>query len=508
MALQMARPYKHPKTGIYYYRQKIPADLRPKLGDKIISRSLHTRDPQTAKTRNAEEVRKQALLWDRYRKEPEPLTQKQIVALSGTLYRDIMAIRGDNPWEPESWEAALAFSEGLDTREKKERWYGPSVDSLLLETGIVTNGESRWRVVQEFDRAFRQAIEQLLKRSHGDYSEDPKGHRFPKLDIKAPAPSLTIRGLFKLWEQDHIADGKSARTVGDFRQKVESLCEFLGHDDPARITAENISDWCDHLRQEKGLAGKTVAVKYLAAVKLIFKVAAEKHKIRDNPAEGVTYRFNKKKRRDRSQGYTETEARTILAAARSLRGIDNWAAHTRNAVRWGPWICAFTGARITEVMQLRKEDLYWEGNIPCVRITPEAGSVKSGHFRVVPLHPQLVSEGLVDFINGQASGPLFHGNGTKSSSRRTAEYIGQRVGQWVREIVGITDRRLQPNHAWRHRFKTLARDHDMDPEYRDAIQGHEDGRASTDYGETTVKAMYREIKRLPELSLSQELASK
>lgn len=66
MALQMARPYKHPKTGIYHYRQKIPADLRGKLGDKIISRSLRTRDPQEAKIRNANEVRKQALVWDGY----------------------------------------------------------------------------------------------------------------------------------------------------------------------------------------------------------------------------------------------------------------------------------------------------------------------------------------------------------------------------------------------------------------------------------------------------------
>ncbi len=71
------------------------------------------------------------------------------------------------------------------------------------------------------------------------------------------------------------------------------------------------------------------------------------------------------------------------------------------------------------------------------------------------------------------------------------------MGQWVREFVGITDPNVQPNHAWRHRFKTVARDSNMDLEVRDAIQGHEDGRAASDYGEVSVKAMWEAVNALP-----------
>lgn len=67
----------------------------------------------------------------------------------------------------------------------------------------------------------------------------------------------------------------------------------------------------------------------------------------------------------------------------------------------------------------------------------------------------------------------------------------------MREVVKIEDPRVQPNHAWRHRFKTDARDVDIAPEYVDTIQGHEDGRASSDYGETAIRAPWREIKKLP-----------
>jgi integrase len=75
--------------------------------------------------------------------------------------------------------------------------------------------------------------------------------------------------------------------------------------------------------------------------------------------------------------------------------------------------------------------------------------------------------------------------------------MAKKVGEWVREEVGIRDLKVQPNYGWRHRFKTLARDAGIPPEYIDAIQGHEDGRASTGYGETTVKALRREIERFP-----------
>ncbi|WP_368045134.1 DUF6538 domain-containing protein [Paracoccus sp. SCSIO 75233] len=39
----MPRPQKHPKTGIYYYRQRVPVDLHGQLGNKTVTRSLRTK---------------------------------------------------------------------------------------------------------------------------------------------------------------------------------------------------------------------------------------------------------------------------------------------------------------------------------------------------------------------------------------------------------------------------------------------------------------------------------
>jgi hypothetical protein len=44
----MAQPFKHPTTGIYYIRRKVPPDLREVLGREY-KRSLNTSDNGLAK---------------------------------------------------------------------------------------------------------------------------------------------------------------------------------------------------------------------------------------------------------------------------------------------------------------------------------------------------------------------------------------------------------------------------------------------------------------------------
>ena len=66
--------------------------------------------------------------------------------------------------------------------------------------------------------------------------------------------------------------------------------------------------------------------------------------------------------------------------------------------RWVPWIGACTGARVSEICQLRREDIVEIEGIWSMKVMPEAGSVKtSGSERVIPLHPALVASGFLDF---------------------------------------------------------------------------------------------------------------
>lgn len=72
------------------------------------------------------------------------------------------------------------------------------------------------------------------------------------------------------------------------------------------------------------------------------------------------------------------------------------------------------------------------------------------------------------------------------------------MGRFVRGVLQLPEgRTVAPNHAWRHRLKTVARELGLDRAAIDALQGHADGSASGAYGEWTVAALYREVVKLP-----------
>jgi integrase len=511
MVLHMSRPHKNPKTGVYYFRQKTPADLRQKFGKAEVSWTLATKVESEAIIRNAEAVLQQAKVWQSLRATPSALPHKQLMALVGEYRRQLDTMLDEEPGEVAIWDSVLKLqtAKGADPIAL-EKWQGKEADALLLAAGLAADAYSRSRLIDEMYKAIVEWAEFQRRRSQGDYSPDPKADRFPKVIVQTAAPTsvpekpkiITLSSLFDLWERDHLANGKAKKTADDFRQKFESLIAFIGHDDAQRVTGEMIADWCDHLRHQENLAAKTVRDKYLSAARVVFSIGIGKRKLTDNPTKGVKVQVPKKIK-TRPLGFTDAEAKQILLASlRDQSSLGEMEESNKMAIRWVPWICAYSGARVSEITQLRKEDLIEEYGIACLRITPEAGSVKTGQYRIVPLHPHLIEMGLPQFIRDHLPGPLFYSPkkvGEDTMSR--AKSAGKKVGIWVREVAGVTDPKVWPNHGWRHRFKTIARDVDIPPEYSDTLTGHEDGRASSDYGETTVKALWREIQKLPRYKL-------
>jgi len=46
--MRIATPYKHPDSGIYYFRRAVPEALRSRLNKAIIKVTLGTRNPNKA----------------------------------------------------------------------------------------------------------------------------------------------------------------------------------------------------------------------------------------------------------------------------------------------------------------------------------------------------------------------------------------------------------------------------------------------------------------------------
>ena len=109
-----------------------------------------------------------------------------------------------------------------------------------------------------------------------------------------------------------------------------------------------------------------------------------------------------------------------------------------------PLLAAFSGARPTELTQLRKEDLRIEAGRWIMRITPKAGSVKTGQFSDVPLDPQLVSLGFADYSQKPQLGRCVIGHlRRRNRSRARARYPvrsanGRTAWGWCRTVFNRT----------------------------------------------------------------------
>lgn len=480
-------------------------------------------------------------VWEALRaNQPVHLTHRQAVSLSGRLYRawvgheerertTAVELQSDGRWRiisPKPEEEGAAFGllasrmnaalEAMGDPADLERTIGPLVDRLLLAECIAeVSEESRPVLLREFARALRDDFTRREKEAGGDYRPDTMAERFPewtppegKVTARPAIGSVTVsaslKGLVEDWWTEAKATGRKPSTYESYRNTMACFVVFLKHDNPARVTPEDVIGFKDHRlasthpRTGKPISPKTVKDSDLAALKTVFGWAVVNRRLSSNPAEGVTLRLGKAPKL-RSKGFTDAEAKALLSAA-SKHPDKAGASRTSAAKRWVPWLCAYTGARVGEVGQLRRQDVRQDGENWIITITPEAGTQKTNEARDVPLHPHLVGLGFPSFVSASEPGHLF-----LRPNPKTGDVLGplqglkNRLAEAGREVV--TDPNVAPNHGWRHRFKTVGREAGIDGGVLDAIQGHAARTVADSYGEVTVKTMAAAIKRIPRIEV-------
>jgi integrase len=350
-------------------------------------------------------------------------------------------------------------------------------------------------------RAEIAALKQTLQHDLGDYTPqalDPV--------LKPPAspnralPVVPLKELFYKYIANRQSEGTHLDGGAIWEPPIDSLIKFLGHNDARKLSKDNLIEWRDFLLAS-GMSSKTVSAKYLAAIRAVLNWASTESHLPTNEALYVRQEVAKKSL-SREKGYTTAEAVKILNASigykqsESSNPAHRENTHLINAKRWVPLLCAFSGARVTEMTQLRKEDFRAENDRWILRITPEAGSVKTGDYRDVPLHNQVLDLGFIDFLNSMNSGPLFHSVLDPKKILAGARVTSGKISEWLQSSK-LVPLGVQPSHGWRHRFKTLSRELGVSDRVVDAIQGHASKTKGDDYGDVTIKARLKVIDAFP-----------
>lgn len=490
-------------TGLWAARKAVPVDVRDSYGKREEKKTWPANlSAGQAKAELAEWLvpieERIATLRAIAAQTPLSLSKRQSRALAGEWYRAQVARFEDDPGQADDWRSSRLEIEPDNPEEREQGrikptpWLVEARDRLVQDKGLRLSAHSADSLLQELGELWISLCDLMERRAEGDYGPDPLADTLPVLD-SAPSKILavSIMGLF----EDYAKTGTAtAKTISTWRKAIRSFVDHIGHDDAEKVTLADAHAWFDAL-QTSGLSARTVRMTYRAALSRVFRVAYDRGRLTENPFHRLEV-FGPKQVQTRRKDISDTEAHLILRAALEEQPQGLSSAHAR-ARRWVPWICAYTGARVNEITQLRAMDIRQVDGIWVFHITPDAGSVKTRKARSVPIHSHLIEQGVTRLADLGDSTPLFYNVGTAkqgTGGHPLHEQMGSKLAKWVRSL-GVTEVE-QPNHGWRHRFKTVARSVGMDPEARDALQGHAPKTEGQAYGEWPLDALRAEVEKL------------
>lgn len=145
----------------------------------------------------------------------------------------------------------------------------------------------------------------------------------------------------------------------------------------------------------------------------------------------------------------------------------------KDAAYWIPLLGLFTGARVGELAQLTKGDLFLEEGELHIRITNEAAHQQlktNASQRVLPVHPELIRLGLLRYwgeLQGPAHAPLWPGLPLRRG--KPGGYFSQWFGE-LRKELGLS--RYPDFHCFRHTVRTQLAEARYPEAVKDRITGH------------------------------------
>src|SRR5438270_627135 len=106
----MTRPQKHPDSGYYWCRKRVPKDLRNLVGKSEERFSLGTRDPTEAKRIHAVKLAEVEERWSNLRRGQRPLPLDDIAREATAIGDQLRRQLETDPYQPLRWDIEIGAS--------------------------------------------------------------------------------------------------------------------------------------------------------------------------------------------------------------------------------------------------------------------------------------------------------------------------------------------------------------------------------------------------------------
>jgi integrase len=372
---------------------------------------------------------------------------------------------------------ALAFN--TVQRDAEDRRKRPRTDDELDAESLALTDE----LETVTDRRPDPVQAKILRAVLDARQSDPDG-------IKATEDNPPLSILFDRWRAERQPPLKTWQEWSTTRKRFEQV---IGGDYPVRsITKAHFRAFKESLARTPKRHGRSEMLspasvaKGLGAIRAVLSWGVSQGYLDVNPADGIRHAGARSaEQRTRRLPYDAGDLKRIFTATRKPRGRSS--AEPSDADTCLPLLGLWTGARLEELGGLRVELVKDEGDVPYIFIRASDGRrlKNRGSERRVPLHPELVRAGFLDYVTERKRAGdvlLFPEVRQDSHGTRTCMW-GKRFARHVRLVCGVTDKRKASFHSLRHSFVDAARAV-MIEEHRHAITGHSGGGVGRTYGTT------------------------
>ena len=232
-------------------------------------------------------------------------------------------------------------------------------------------------------------------------------------------------------------------------------------------------------------SSKIGCVKRLDNIRGMFSSAVARAVISRNPAAGI--RPDGKIVKAKRLPFTGVELATILKQAQET----GFGGKRADAVLWALRLLVWTGARVSEILQLRKADIGTEGGVPFIHIReahPDQ-SVKTGNARKVPLAPEVA--GFLEYTAAQPGEWIF-GAFTRNATKGRATWLISSFPAFRR--AHVTRDSNKTLHSIRHRFHDVLDNAGIPIERQRVLVGHASGDVHSKYGAgPNLRKLYEDV---------------